>query len=177
MSYEEVDNNEGGEQSSFSDEEVFRKAPPQNALDLTSQLIEPDFSKSEISPELRKILTIDKSYKIFKNEEGEVVKIEAETELLWSRLNAIFTKDPRLSNLTAYQERYVSYFMDLGSSFMELEGQQESAIKCVSKFASVSEPAQSRGGWLRKIQNTLISENTRKELAPKKSFMSGKPGE
>lgn len=175
--YQYMDQNEGAEAPlEYEQSESFRKAPPENNLDYNLQMVEPDWSKSEIGPELRKALTVNKSYRLIKGADGKVTVIP-EQELLWSRLNAIFTKDNRLSNLTPFQERYVTYFLDLAYSFMELEGQQESAIKCVSKLASVSEPAQSRQGFLRKRGGTITTENVNKSDAPpRKGLFQQRPG-
>ena len=137
---------------------------PISDLDLQMQMIEPAYGKPGINPELLELL---KEKGIVLNYETGNLE-EAELSSLWSVLG-IYTKDLRLGNIDKYSGEYdyVRVYMDLAADCLQAK-MKKSFIICMSRVATVLELSQSKGGFLRKRQNTITSEQHYEGLEPAK---------
>lgn len=100
-----------------------------------------------------------------------------ESENLWNMLE-FFTRDLRLGNLDNAELFLVRYDLDLATDLLNM-GCHRSFITCLSRVASVLETSQSKGGFLRKIIQSIFKHET-KEISEyqggqKKGFL-GIPG-
>lgn len=143
----------------------YRRSTPTNDLDLNLMLTDSVWGKPEVSPELKTRLN-----KIFKgqNETGEAVDV---IESLWGLLG-FYTRDLRLANLSPWngEFNYCQYYLDLANDMLQA-GEIEPFIICLSRVATILELSQSKGGFLRRRQNTFTHETKGDEEPAKKSLM------
>lgn len=158
-------------------ESEYKRRPPESNLDFNMAVLNSVWGKDEeISPELKERLSKnffmrdDSTGKLIKDGEGNFL---VNKKYLWSVLG-FYTRDMRLANINDVQLAYCSYYIDLASDFLQ-EDFLEPFIVCLSRSATVLELSQSRGGFLRKRQTTLTTEEYKKDLEPaKKSLITGK---
>lgn len=135
-----------------------------NALDFNMQVINPNWK--EASPTF------------LKNKEGlRYVEIEGQTYInvndLVTNLD-FFTRDIRLSNYNQDDIDIARWYIKFGGACASYKYFNAFNF-CLLQVANISETSQGRGGFLRKILNTLTSENIQKILEPpKKSWITGK---
>ena len=85
-----------------------------------------------------------------------------------------FPRDIRLSNYDAQDIRLARWFASMGGDLIS-SGYFRGFKYCFKELAVISETSQGRKGFLRKILNTIRSENEQRILEPtKKSLWTGK---
>jgi len=149
---------------------------PANDLDLNLLLTDSVWGRKEVSKELRDRL---ERYSYVRDEGGKPV-VNSEGQRLVSKsslwgLLGYYTRDMRLSNLSTFDNTYyyVTYYLDLANDYL-LCNMIEPFMICLSRAATQLECSQSKGGFLRKMQNTLRREDYHTELnPPKKDFFGG----
>ena len=95
-------------------------------------------------------------------------------EALWGMMS-YYTRDLRLSNLSykSNEIQYCQHYLDLAGDFLK-EGMLKPFLVCLSRVATITELAQSKGGFLRRQMNTLRTENVEEALEPKKKNIFGR---
>jgi len=148
---------------------------PQSDLDFNLMITETLWGSSFVSPELQAELS--KEYQLL-DENGKPLFTQdglpiVNKTALWG-LMSYYTRDLRLSNLSYKNNeiQYCMYYLDLAGDFLK-ENMIKSFLVCLSRVATVTELAQSKGGFLRRQMNTLRTENVDEILEPKKKTIFG----
>lgn len=145
-----------------------KRTLPQTELDLALMTTNSVWGNKEVSQELR--TKLNRLYKGV-DEAGNETSI-AQSE--WGNLG-FFTRDIRLGNLdrVSGELQHVRHFLRLANDCLQL-GLKSSFVISLSEVATYTETSQSKGGFLRKIMNTIRQETTHRELEPpKKKFFGG----
>jgi len=139
---------------------------PANDLDLQMSITNPAWQ--ELSPELRGKLVKQVGEKIIKGEKEKVYE-----EL--AGVLGIYTRDIRLGNISPITGEFdfIVYYLELAVDLLSV-GMVESSITSLNKALSRLEPSSSRGGFVRKLLNTVRNENVNKTLEPEKRRIMGK---
>lgn len=144
-----------------------KRVIPLTELDLQMQMVEPEWGKTGISRELRSQLqqyAIDDDGQVF--DEGS----------LWGLLG-YYTRDIRLGNLSYAmgEMKYCRYYLDLAGDLLSAK-MYKAFLVSLQRAVTIIELSQSKGGFLRRRQNTITSEsyNRQETEPPKKGFFSGK---
>ena len=147
--------------------ENTKRQLPQNELDFHLMTTDAVWGKAEVSPELRRRLN---QYFLERLEDGtDALKPSS----LWDTLG-YFTRDIRLANLSAWngEIQYCQHYLDLAGDFLQVNMIQ-AFIVCLERVASTLELSQSKGGFLRRIMNTLRTEHVNTETEPPKKALFG----
>jgi len=140
---------------------------PENALDFNLAILDNVWGKDTINEDLQEKLT-QNTY--FQDEQGNQY---VDKKYLWGLLG-FYTRDMRLGNLNALDFEFCAYFIDLAGDFLQVD-MIEPFIMSLSRAITRLELSQSKGGFLRRQNNTLTSEHVEKPLEPtKKSIWGGK---
>ena len=144
-----------------------RRTMPQSELDLSLMTTDSVWGKPEVSPELKERL--NKLYTTVNENNEEAFTISS----LWGLLG-YYTRDMRLANLSVAmgEVQYCHYFLDLAGDMLQA-GMIEPFVICLSRVATVLELSQSKGGFLRKQQNTFRHEQTKEQIEPAKKSLFG----
>ena len=162
---------------------------PVNEIDLAFLTTDPAWGKNQVPQEYLKELILDKEVvlaQIDKNGEIQILTDEnnkpvtaSDIHKSWSRLGYLI-KDIRLGNVSRMSgdKYYIEYYLDLAGDLLEA-GFPNSHITALQRSAVKLEVSQSIGGFLRKRQGTLTTENYTNELDPdkKRGFFGGKKQE
>lgn len=156
-------------------EQQQQRISPRSDLDFNLMITETLWGSSFVSPELQEHLTKryqmkgDDGKPLF-NEEGLPIVSE---QALWGMMS-YYTRDLRLSNLSykSNEIQYCMHYLDLAGDFLK-ERMIKPFLICLSRVATVTELAQSKGGFLRRNMNTLRTENVNEEIEPKKKSLWG----
>jgi len=140
-----------------------KRVLPQSDLDLQLMTIDSVWGKQEINKDLKAKLS-----KFFVTENKEITM-----ESLWGLLG-FYTRDMRLANLSQWngEFEYCQYYLDLANDLLQAE-MIEPFLVALSRVATMLELSQSKGGFLRRNQNTLTTKNLRGELDPPKKKLFG----
>lgn len=172
-----------------------RRFLPRTDLDFNLMTTDSAWGRAEINPELydklkKKTLRLvqkvnEEGVPLFYpklNEEGlevpdldkPVLTYDEIGESLWAQLG-FFTRDLRLSNLSKLDGElsFVNYALDLAAKFGDV-GMHRPQVLVLATVASITEPAQSKGGFLRRRMNTLTQEHFSGETEPNKKSLFGK---
>ena len=152
----------------MEEENYDNRSLPTNELDLNLMMTDSVWGRKEVSPELIKKLQKEISTT---NKDG---KVTVDKSSLWGLLG-FFTRDMRLGNLSAFDNEMQTcrYHIDLASDLLNSD-MPEPFLIALSRSANILETSQSKGGFLRKITNTLRHENVQQNLEPpKKGFFGG----
>lgn len=142
---------------------------PQNDLDLNLMLTDSVWGKSEVPQELKDKLS---QFFLEKDKDGNNVVTKGS---LWGLLG-FYTRDMRLANLSNWDGELARcrYMIDLANDLLTLD-QIEPFLIALSRAATILETSQSKGGFLRKMNNTLRQEHKYQNMEPpKKGFFGGK---
>ena len=149
---------------------------PQSNLDFNLMITETLWGSQFVSPELQSHLTkqfqmTDSEGRPVYDEQGKPLVSE---QALWG-LMSFYTRDLRLSNLSykTNEIQYCLHYLNLAGDCLK-EGYIKPFLKALSEVASVTELAQSKGGFLRRQMNTLRTENVDEFLEPKKKNIFGR---
>lgn len=154
--------------------EQYKRNLPLNELDLQMQMIETVWGSQRVNPDLRARLAknlyyLDEHGEISRDEQG---RPHMKSESRWDTL-AYFTQDMRLGNLTPDEVRAVRHYLDIAGDCLAM-GYLEAFLCALRYSASYLELSQSRKGFLRKLMNTLLQEQTvTTQEAPKASLRKG----
>ena len=96
---------------------------------------------------------------------------------IWANLRG-FTRDLRLSNLKEQEIIFCTHYLNLSMDILMFAKDDDDPLTIASQVSMKNavvwtEIAQSRGGFLRKQQNTFTQEQRVSQLDQKKSFISG----
>lgn len=144
-----------------------RRVSPQSELDFHLMTTDGVWGKAEVSQELKNKLN---RYYYIKDEKGNN-KIDSSS--LWGLLG-FYTRDMRLANLSLWngEVAYCQYYLDLANDMLQAE-MIEPFLICLSRVATMLELSQSKGGFLRRMMNTLRTEHLQGELDPPKKRLFG----
>ena len=163
-------------QEAMKNAQTYTRVKPQSDLDFNLMITETLWGSNLVSPDLQDALTqkfqmVDGDGKQVFNETGQPIVTE---RAAWGLLS-FYTRDLRLSNLSykSGEIQYCQHYLDLAGDFLK-EKMVIPFLICLSRVATVSELAQSKGGFLRKQMNTLRMESSEETLDPaKKSILGG----
>jgi len=154
---------------------VQQRISPRSNLDFNLMITETCWGSPLVSQNLQDQLTknfqaVDENGKTLFNDKGQPIVTE---EALWG-LMAFYTRDLRLSNLSykTNEIQYCMHYLDLAGDLLK-EKMLKPFIVCLSRVATITELAQSKGGFLRRQMNTLRTENVDEYLEPKKKGLFG----
>lgn len=160
----------------MSEQTQQQRISPRSNLDFNLMITETLWGSSFVSPELQEHLTknfqiTDSNGNPLVNDQGQPV---VSKEALWG-LMSYYTRDLRLSNLSyrSNEIQYCQHYLDLAGDFLK-EGMLKPFLVCLSRVATITELAQSKGGFLRRQMNTLRTENVDEFLEPKKKNIFGR---
>jgi hypothetical protein len=142
---------------------------PTNDLDLNLMLTNSVWGSTEVNQDLKDKLN-KSSTETDKN--GKVIVTKSS---LWGLLG-FFTRDMRLGNLSDFNNELIvcRYHIDLANDLLSVD-MNEPFLISLSRSANILETSQSKGGFLRRIMNTLRHENVNENREPpKKGFFGGK---
>jgi len=163
----------------MSDEKKGLRHPrevPNSFLDLQLMTTNTLWGTEYVSPELKTHLTksfymLDEKGVPRRDEHGQFV---LNTKHIWS-LFGIYTRDLRLSNLSykAGEIQYCQHYLDLAGDILNF-GFQEAFGASMRRVATITELAQSKGGFTRRQMGTVRQESSQEFLEPeKKNFFGG----
>lgn len=144
-----------------------KKVLPESELELNYFFTTPQWGDDTVNPELQnslkknRIVRIPKG-QIFKGSDGKEyvsdgTAEEGKEKNYWSNLSFL-TRDIRLANYNPKQYNYCAYYYGLGGAMLN-EGFPEAASICIQLAAIEGEMSQGTGGFLRRIQQTLIRKD------------------
>ena len=145
------------------------RSSPMSELDLAMKNTNPEWGSHEVNQELQKKLT---KYYIQKDDQGNERIVEVR---LWDLLH-IYSRDLRLGNLSTFNNEVhvCEYMLDLSSDLIQAN-MPRAFLASVTRVATITEVSQSKGGFLRRLMNTLIQENRTQNIEPpKKTLFGGK---
>jgi len=152
-----------------------RRIMPQSGLDFNMMLTDTMWGSQQISTQLtEKIQHREERITLLNQVGAKKLNPEMEKAAAWELL-AFYTRDLRLANLNVLtgEFNYCQHFIDLAGDLLR-DGYIESFATSLARAATVLELSQSKGGFLRRRQNTLTQENIHGELdAPKKKLLFG----
>lgn len=133
------------------------------ANDLDMQMLITDPAWQNLSPQLREQLI-----KLISTTVDEQGNIKEEYSELHGILG-VYTRDIRLGNLSSFngEFEFVSYYLELAVDLLE-DGQPSACVVALNKGLSILELSSSKGGFLRKLLNTLVTESYTNSLEPEK---------
>jgi hypothetical protein len=145
-------------------EEIQNSSTPENALDFNMLNINSVWGKNEIPPELKEALTQRFNFTDSNNTVHEFKKSN------WNLLG-FFTRDFRLGNLDSAGIDLCDHYGRLANELINI-GFSDPCNICLARIALKLELSQSKNGFLRKQNNTLIQEKniTTKEPTRKNLF-------
>ncbi len=148
-------------------QDQFRSLP-QSDLDLNLMLTDSVWGKGSVPEHLKEKL----------GKQFNIVNADGSTEIVnrsqWD-LMGFFTRDMRLGNLSNWNNELEAtrFNINLANDLL-LVGMAEPFLISLSRAATTLETSQSKGGFLRRIMNTLRHESVNQNLEPpKKQFFGG----
>jgi len=164
----------------MNEDDIPARQLPINELDLQLSLINTEWGDRPKSNELG-TLTQDFSVNypkgtIIQKEDGSHQELTEDVTIygksgLWGMLSYL-TRDMRLGNLSGSDLNYCVNMLDLAGDCLQ-SGYMDAFSICIKRVAHKLELSQSRGGFLRKLINTIRREEYKNELDPKKSKILG----
>ena len=156
-------------QMNYQEDTLQSRPLPTNDLDLNLMLTNSVWGSKEVPQELK-----DKLSRFISSRE-----IDGSTKItkasLWGLLG-FFTRDMRLGNLSSFDNELQTcrYHIDLANDLLSVD-MVEPFLIALSRSASILETSQSKGGFLRRMMNTLRQEHIQQQLEPpKKKIFGGK---
>jgi len=144
-----------------------KRVMPRSDLDFNLMLT--DTAWPNLHPDLKALL--QEKYVTVDDSGAEVIKTENLSPLL-----AIYQRDLRLANLSVWDGELaeVRRLLRLSKDFLQ-EGFIRPFLNCISDVAGYLETSQSKGGFLRRRQNTFTQEHFTADEGPAKKSLFGKP--
>jgi hypothetical protein len=150
------------------DKKEIQKLMPENDIDLQMMMTDPNWGQEHMNPVL-----VEKFKKVIytKSEEGKKIKEFLKREI-WSGLN-IFQRDVRLANLKENELALVRYDLELASDMLA-SNMIVPALYMLTRPINILETSQSRDGFLRKLNRSIIRHNqTSRQEPPKRGLFGG----
>lgn len=146
---------------------MYRRSLPQSELDLNLMLTNTLWGNPEVSDIIKQKLS---KGRIVQDEQGNAY---IEKSDLWGLLG-FYSRDLRLANLSTIngELEQVRYMLRLANDFLQCNFVEPFLI-CLSDVAGIMETSQSKGGFLRKQQNTFTTEQKQQMLEPPKKSLWG----
>lgn len=143
----------------MSDEQQVRRIVPQNSLDWQAMTTDTMWGSPQISLQLNDRI------------KARGTNSEESRDSSWEMLS-FMTRDWRLGNTSILRgdEEYCEHYTNLAGDLAR-EGLGESFASSLGRVAARMELSQSRGGFLRRRQNTITSESMTGELDKKKKLL------
>ncbi len=143
------------------DKKTVRRIIPQNSLDWQAMTTDTMWGSPQISLQLKN--------KVEERAGNETEQREDAWELL-----SFYTRDFRLANLSVVwgEVDFCQYYIDLSGDLLR-EGMSESFATSLARSATRLELSQSKGGFLRRRQNTITSESFTGDMDKKKKLLFG----
>ena len=140
---------------------------PTSELDRDMMLTNSVWGREEVSQELK-----DRLNKHFMEEDKDG-NMQVTTASLWGLLG-FYTRDMRLANLSHWDGELQTcrYMIDLANDYLS-ENMVEPFIISLSRAVSIMETSQSKGGFLRRQQNTLTQKHISQNMEPPKKGFFG----
>lgn len=145
-------------------EPTKRLMKPSSEIDLQYMTTFPHLSSEYMSDSVR-----DKFRLYAKDSKGGYVL----TRDYWAVLE-LFTQDWRLGNISNEEAYYVRYNLDLASDILTALPKEffKPALISIQRAASVSESSQAKGGFLRRMFNSIFQHSSSKDEQPtKRNFL------
>lgn len=136
---------------------------PNNEIDLQALTTFPHISSDYMSDRVRN------KFRDFTLDDAGEVRVARD---YWANME-LFTQDFRLGNLNKDESYYVRYHIDLCSDILTCmpKSFSKSALLFLERSVSVIETSQSKGGFLRRMFNTLFQNvSTKGDSVPKRNF-------
>ena len=152
-----------------------RRIMPQSGLDFNMMLTDTMWGSPQISSQLKqKVRERDERMKLLTQIGRGELEPESEKAAAWELLS-FYTRDFRLANLSGGEMTYCEHYSNLAGDCLR-EGYMEAFACALQRTATVLELSQSKGGFLRKRQNTLTTEQLQGDIEPqkKKLLFTGK---
>lgn len=147
--------------------QTVRRIMPQSGLDFNMMLTDTMWGSPQISVQLKeKVRQRDERMKLLQQLKRGELPPESEKAAAWELLS-FYTRDFRLSNLGSMDFVECQHKSDLAGDCLR-EGYMEAFATSLLRVISILELSQSKGGFLRKRQNTLTTEQMQGEIEPKK---------
>lgn len=155
--------------------EQKKQPKPTNEIDLQAMTTMPHISSEYMSENIKAKF---RDYAYVTDEKGNILKDEDGnpriqlTRDLWSVME-LFTQDFRLGNLNKTEAVFVRYHIDLCSDILTVLPSKfnQSALIMLERAFSVTETSQSKGGFLRRLFNSIFQHsNVREEQPQKRNF-------
>ena len=145
----------------------YKRPLPQSELDLNLMLTNTMWGNPELSETIKQKLN---KGRIIKDEQGNAY---VDKQDLWGLLG-FYSRDLRLANLSSFngELEYCKYHLNLANDFLHCDFVEPFLI-CLSRVATVLELSQSKGGFLRRRQNTFTTEQMQQNLEPPKKNIWG----
>lgn len=156
--------------------EKNRRVVPLSGLDFNYMTTNAVWGQDEAPQDLRNKLS---RLEFVKDEHGEIIK-DADgnpqavyKDSLWGLLG-FYTRDMRLANLSGFngEFQYCQYHIDLAGDLLSAD-MIGSFLIALSRAATILELSQSKGGFLRRKQNTFTQENVSRDDGPAKKQLFG----
>lgn len=154
-------------------QEIAPRTQPSSDIDFNLMVTDSVWGRTDISPGLKSKLT--KSYLVESTDNKGNKTTKVSKESMWDWLG-YYTRDMRLGNLSTFNNelQVCRYYLDLAGDFLTID-MIEPFLICLSRAATIIETSQSKGGFLRRLMNTLRHENITTNMEPpKKGFFGGK---
>jgi hypothetical protein len=150
--------------SNEQDNKQYRRPLPTSELDLNLMLTNTLWGNPELSETIKQKL--NRAELVEDSEGNRFIRKED----LWG-LMGFYSRDLRLANLSTINGELekVRYMLRLANDFLYCN-MVEPFLICLSEVAGILETSQSKGGFLRKRQNTFTTENLQQQEPPKKSL-------
>lgn len=155
--------------STSEDTATVRRIMPQSGLDFNMMLTDTMWGSPQISTQLKeKVRQREERVKLLKQLQAGEIPPESEKAAAWELLS-FYTRDLRLANLSSVlgEVDYCQHYIDLAGDLLR-DGYMEAFATSLARAATLLELSQSKGGFLRRRQNTLTTENYQGDLEPKK---------
>lgn len=165
--------------SNITPQKSSRRVVPLNDLDMSYLTTNSVWGKGEVGDELRNKLS---KLEFVKDEHGEILRdkegnpMAVYKDSLWGLL-AFYTRDMRLANLSQWngEVEYCQYHIDLAGDLLQSD-MYGAFLVALARAATILELSQSKGGFLRRKQNTFTSEHITKDEGPQKKSLFGAGG-
>lgn len=149
---------------------------PTSELDMSMMMTNSLWGRADVPDELKERLSKikvvrDEHGKPIENDKGQVM---ISKDGLWGLLG-FYTRDMRLANLSEWNGELQTcrYMIDLANDYLSM-AMLEPFMISLSRAVSIMETSQSKGGFLRKMMNTLTQVNKTQNLDPPKKGFFGK---
>ena len=150
---------------------------PTSELDAQMMMTNSVWGRSDVPQELKEKLmkyyeTKDTDGRTLTDKDGNVIMTKGS---MWGLLG-FFTRDMRLGNLSEWNNELPTcrFYIDFANDCLD-EDYTGAFLLSLGRSATILETSQSKGGFLRKIINTLTQKNISQTLEPpKKAFFGGK---